>query len=172
MKTRVFCSALMLLATISLSLNAKAQSETVSSTFLVDGDVTHPHTFDLDDLERLPTTNQNVTYFTAGNVTTQSFTGALLWDLLQSVGIKLDPNIKNDILRKIVIVTGNDGYETVFGAGEIAPDFGGDQIMVAYKANGQLLGQNGFARIVVPGDKKGSRFVSNIVTIEVRNIGN
>jgi hypothetical protein len=94
----------------------------------------------------------------------------LLWDLLQSVGIILDSTIKNDILHQIVIVTGSDGYETVFGAGEIAPNFGGDQILVAYGVNGQSLGSDGFARIVAPGDKQGGRFVSNIAKIEVRNI--
>jgi len=112
-----------------------------------------------------------VTYFAAGAVTSQSFTGALLWDLLQSVGVIVDPNIKNDILRRIVIVTGSDGYQSTFGAGEINPTFGGSQIMVAYAANGQPLGQDGFARIVVPGDKAGGRFVSNIAKIEVRNTG-
>jgi hypothetical protein len=57
-----------------------------------------------------------------------------------------------------------------FGAGEIAPNFGGDQIIVAYAVNGQPLTDTGFARIVAPGDKQGGRFVSNIVKIEVRNI--
>jgi len=102
---------------------------------------------------------------------TQSFTGTLLWDLLQSVGIVVDPNVKNDILRKVVIVTGSDGYETAFGAGEIAPNFGGAQIMVAYAVDGQPLGKDGFARIVAPGDKAGGRFVSNIVKIEVQEAG-
>lgn len=121
MKIRVFCCAVVL-AALGFSLNAAAQTAAVPMTFLVDGDVAHPETFNLDKLEQLPTTNQNVTYFAAGNVTTKSFSGALLWDLLQSVGIKLDPDIKNDILRKIVIVTASDGYEAVFGAGEIDPE--------------------------------------------------
>ncbi len=58
----------------------------------------------------------------------------------------------------------------LFGGGEIAPSFGGDQIIIAYGANGQLLTTDGFARIVAPGDKQGGRFVSNIAKIEVRNI--
>jgi len=35
--------------------------------------------------------------------------------------------------------------------------------MVAYAADGQALGNDGFARIVAPGDKAGGQFVSNIV---------
>ena len=81
----------------------------------------------------------------------------------------LDQSINNDILRKIVIVTGSDGYETVFSAGEIDPEFGGHQIMVAYAKDGQPLGPDRYPLIVAPGDKKAGRFVFNIVKIEVRD---
>ena len=66
-------------------------------------------------------------------------------------------------------MTGTDCCRSVFGAGEFAPFFGGSQIMVAYATGGQSLGDDGFARIVVPGDKAGGRFVSNIASIEVRD---
>jgi DMSO/TMAO reductase YedYZ molybdopterin-dependent catalytic subunit len=168
MKIRIFGAALLLFAMIGVSTLAEAAGPTLY--FQVTGNVQNPTSFDIRKLQALPPVNQNVTYFSAGSVVSQSFTGALLWDLLQSVGIKLDSTIKNDILHQIVIVTGSDGYETVFGAGEIAPNFGGDQILVAYGVNGQTLGSDGFARIVAPGDKQGGRFVSNIAKIEVRNI--
>jgi hypothetical protein len=120
----------------------------------------------------LPPAQENVTYFAAGSVVSESFTGVLLWDLLNQPpvgGIVTDPTIKNDILHKVIIVTGTDCYQSVFGAGEINPFFGGNQIMVAYAAGGQSLGSAGFARIVAPGDKAGGRFVSNIDSIEVRD---
>ena len=66
-------------------------------------------------------------------------------------------------------MTGTDCYQSVFGAGEIDPFFGGSQIIVAYATGGKSLGNAGFARIVVPGDKAGGRFVSNIASIEVRD---
>jgi hypothetical protein len=168
MKIRVFGAALLLVAVVGISALAKATGPTLY--FQVTGNVQQSTLFNLHKLQALPEVNQNVTYFAAGSVVTESFTGVLLWDLLQSVGIRLDPSIKNDILHQIVIVTGSDGYESVFGAGEIAPNFGGNQIIVAYAVNGQPLGSDGFARIVAPGDKQGGRFVSNIVRIEVRNV--
>ena len=106
---------------------------------------------------------------------TESFTGVLLWDLLNNSpvnGIVTNPSIKNDILHKVIVVTGTDCYQSVFGAGEIDPFFGGNQVIVAYTTGGQSLGDNGFARIVVPGDKAGGRFVSNIAKIEIRDAGN
>jgi hypothetical protein len=168
---RTLRPALVLLGVILVTPLAAAPPGGPSSSFRVTGDVTKRTSFDLEALEALPVTKENVTYFAAGVVVTQSFTGTLLWDLLQSVGIVVDPKIKNDILRKVIIVTGSDGYEAAFGAGEIAPTFGGVQIMVAYAVDGQALDKDGFARIVAPGDKAGGRFVSNIVKIEVQDAG-
>jgi len=171
MKIRGFLAALLLFG--MTGVQALAQSSSVQPPsppfFRVFGQVKTPMVFNVHALKRLPVSNQNVTYFAAGSVVSQSFTGALLWDLLQSVGITVDPTIKNDILRKTIVVTGTDGYVAVFTAGEIAPNFGGNQILVAYEVNGELLGADGPAEIVAPGDKAGGRFVHNIATIEVRD---
>ena len=168
---RTLRPSLVLVGAILVTPLAAAPLGGPSSTLRVTGDVTKRTSFDLEALEALPVTKENVTYFTAGAVVTQSFTGTLLWDLLQSVGIVVDPKVKNDILREVIIVTGSDGYEAACGAGEIVPTFGGAQIIVAYAVDGQPLGKDGFARIVAPDDKAGGRFVSNIVKIEVQEAG-
>ncbi len=80
----------------------------VSDSFTVSGEVTKRTVFDLKKLEQFPSAQQNVTYFAAGSVVTESFTGVLLWDLINNPpvgGIVTDPAIKNDILHKVVIVT-------------------------------------------------------------------
>ena len=169
--TRTLSAALLLIGVGSFPLHAACPGG-VSNYFTVSGEVTKRAVFDLDKLEQFPPAQENVTYFAAGSVVSESLTGVLLWDLLKTPpvnGIVTDPNIKNDILHKVIIVTGTDCYQSVFGAGEINPSFGGNQIMVAYATGGQSLGSAGFARIVAPGDKAGGRFVSNIASIEVRD---
>lgn len=171
MMTRTLSAALFLIGVGGTTLQAACPGG-VSSFFTVSGEVTKQAHFDLDRLEQFPPAQENVTYFAAGSVVSESFTGVLLWDLLNNSpvnGIVTNPTVKNDILHKVVIVTGTDCYQSVFGAGEIDPFFGGSQIMVAYANGGQSLGSAGFARIVVPGDKAGGRFVSNIAHIEVRD---
>jgi hypothetical protein len=171
MMTRSLSAVLLLIGVGSSPLQAACPGG-VSTSFAISGEVTNRTTFDLNELEQFPPAQANVTYFAAGSVVTQSFTGVLLWDLLNNSpvnGIVTNPNIKNDILHKVVIVTGTDCYQSVFGAGEFDPFFGGSQILVAYATGGQSLGNDGFARIVVPGDKAGGRFVSNIAKIEVRD---
>ena len=171
MKTRTLFAVLLLTGIASSPLQAACPGG-VSTSFTVTGEVTNRSVFDLSALQQFAPAQANVTYFAAGSVVSQSFTGALLWDLLNNApvgGILTNPSIKNDILHKVVIVTGTDCYQSVFGAGEFDPFFGGSQIMVAYAVGGQSLGNDGFARIVVPGDKAGGRFVSNIANIEVRD---
>jgi hypothetical protein len=146
----------------------------VTKSFRVAGEVMQPTVFNLRRLQQFAPAQENVTYFAMGSVSTESFTGVLLWDLLTLPpvgGIVVDPKIKNDILHKIVIVVGSDCYESVFGAGEIDPFFGNRQIMVAYATGGTALGDDGFARIVAPDDKAGGRFVSNIAGIMVKDAG-
>jgi hypothetical protein len=169
--TRALFAALLLIGVGSSPLHAACPGG-VSNSFTVSGQVTNRTVFNLNKLEQFAPAQQNVTYFAAGSVVTESFTGVLLWDLLNNSpvgGIVTDPTVKNDILHKVVIVTGTDCYQSVFGAGEFDPFFGGSQIMVAYATGGQSLGSDGFARIVVPGDKAGGRFVSNVASIEVRD---
>ena len=168
---RALSAALFLISVCSSPLHAACPGG-VSSSFTVSGEVTNRAVFNLNNLESFPRAQQNITYFAAGSVVTEAFTGVLLWDLLNKPpvsGIVTNPTIKNDILHKVVIVTGTDCYQSVFGAGEFDPLFGGSQIMVAYATGGQSLGSACFARIVVPGDKAGGRFVSNIASIEVRD---
>ena len=65
------------------------------------------------------------------------------------------------------VVTGSDGYRAALSLGEIDPNFGGKAAMIAYEVNGVDLGANGFARLVVPGEVKQGRSVSNVIAIEV-----
>jgi hypothetical protein len=171
MTTRTLSAILLLIGITSSPLQAACPGG-MSTSFKVTGEVTNRAVFDLSALQQFPPAQANMTYFAAGSVVTESFTGALLWDLLNNApvsGIVTNPSIKKDILHKVVIVTGTDCYQSVFGAGEFDPFFGGSQIMVAYATGGQSLGNDGFARIVVPGDKAGGRFVSNIAKIEIRD---
>jgi len=139
-----------------------------SSFFQVDGDVQKPGKYDLNDLKTLPETNQNVVFISGQGSTSRKFTGVLLWDFLQRIGIETDPNAKNGILRKIIGVGATDGYVVYLSAGELDPRFGGHQVMLVYAEDEKLLGpDSGFARLVFPGDKAGGRAVSWISWIHV-----
>lgn len=148
----------------------RAQSAVYSSQLRLAGQVQNRRTLTLDDLQAFPAAQANVT-FSAGNTprVSAAYTGVLLWDLLTEAKLVTIPAVKNDLLRRYVVATGSDGYQVVLSLAELSPDFGGQQVLVAYAQNGQPLdaGSGGFARLIVPGDKAGGRNVSNLVSIKV-----
>jgi len=115
-------------------------------------------------------TTETATYLAGSSPTTDTYTGVSLWTLIQDAGLLTDPSIKNDLLRFAVVATGSDGYRAVISLGEIAPAFGNQPDLVAYADTaGQLgpRGSDGALRLVVPGDHAGSRYVSNLVSLQV-----
>ena len=140
--------------------------------FRLGGRVQFPKTFDLDTLSQEPLTTVQDFFLTGQGTDSGTFTGVLLWDLIQEAQVITDPAQKNDLFRKAVLITGSDCYETVYAMGELAPQLGGThQVIVAFKRDDQLLeDREGMARIISPGDKAGARRVMNIVRIRVLDV--
>ncbi len=132
----------------------------VSQSFVLAGQVVHPGSFDITSLNAMTQTSVTPT---AGT----TYTGVSLWSFLLSAGIITDPLVKNDLLGKYLVATGSDGYKALIALGEISPNFGNQQDLIATQVNGGGLGTNGFARLVIPGDTKAGRYVSNLVGLEV-----
>lgn len=135
------------------------------------GDIADPGIYNLPTVT--PVTTLTATYTAAGIPTTDTYTGVKLWDLLTDAGGVTVTSAKNDILSKFVVATGSDGYQAVFSLGEIDPNFGNQPVTVAYSdIAGQLEphGSEGLARVVVPGDTAGGRYVSELVSIDVESL--
>ncbi len=140
----------------------------VATSLQVQGGVRTPGTVTAATLEALTPHTETVTYRAGSTTVTDTYTGALLWDVLGAAGIVVDPATKNDVLRKLVSVTGSDGYQVDLSLGELSPAFGDEPVLLAYAdTGGQLTGGDGFARLVVPGDAAGGRYVSNVSSLTV-----
>lgn len=97
-----------------------------------------------------------------------SYSGVDLWTLLDTVaGLKLAGDRMGASLSMYVVATGTDGYQAVLSLGELDPAFGARKVLVATSMNGTPLGANGMARLIVTGDVKQGRSVSNLASIEV-----
>lgn len=134
----------------------------VSPGFTVSGAVNKPLTVDLAALQALPVTRQTMN----GSV----YTGVSLWTLLAQTAGGIKPGVasgKNPTIAMYVVATGSDGYRAVLSLAEIDPDFGNKAVLVAYSIDGKPLDRSGVARLVVPGDVKAARSVSNLAAIEV-----
>ncbi len=159
-------TALFLLAPTAL---AQKTALTPAAAFTIKGAVEHPRTVTTADLQHEAATSEAVFLHTGHGPITGTFTGVLLWTLLQEVGVKTDPAGKSDIARHIAIITSADGYSTILSLGELDPEFGGAQAIVAYAKDGKPIDDaEGLTRLVIPGDKGAGRAVNNIVNIEVK----
>lgn len=150
------------LAVLALSANAMA-----ATRFTLSGDVERPATYDEAALAALPSVTRKVTFKTSAGAVTATFEGVPLVDLLDRAAVRTDGGARNAILGRYVVATGADGYKAVFSLGELLPAFGNAGVLVAYRQDGHALGAAGFARLVVPGDAKGGRYVANLVDIHV-----
>ncbi|MBD2448523.1 hypothetical protein H6G76_15430 [Nostoc sp. FACHB-152] len=157
--------------------------------FRLSGELEKQTTFTLQKLTQLRdslkaqnpsvVTELTVSFQTSSGKRTETYYGVPLWDLInnEKAGGGLKPanpgqNPKNAFLRQYILVEATDCYGAVVAVGEIHPNFENKTVLVAFAKKGsdgkvELLTDEGFARLVVPGDKAGGRYVSNIRNIVV-----
>jgi hypothetical protein len=141
------------------------------AVFRIVGQVADRLRLHVDDLKSYPAHTVDVS-FQAGAATQQHhYVGALLTDVLATAQPTFDPTVKNDQLRFWVSATGSDDYSALVAYGEIDPGFGAKQVLLAYQEDGTDLCTAG-PRLVVPGDIKGGRYVSNVVKVRVGSASN
>lgn len=97
-----------------------------STQFRLGGKVANPTTFNLNKLQAQPYHTTVWAFYRAGaSFETGEWTGVLLYDLLTQAQIILNPGVKNDLNRKVILVTGSDCYQQAFTMGELVPAIGG-----------------------------------------------
>lgn len=136
----------------------------------VGGQVLNPLTLKADDLKSdFAAQKVDVSYLSGTDAVKATFTGVYLRDILDAAEINYNPDQKNDTLNMYIVATGSDGYQAVIAYGDIDPNFGNQPVMVAYEQDGKPLTDTGPLRLVVPGDSHDDRYVSNLVSLEVRH---
>jgi hypothetical protein len=94
-----------------------------------------------------------------------TFHGVLLWTLVNTAGLENGPR-RHAILRHAILVEAvADQYATIVSLGEIHPELGNGQVILATSQDGRPLAQ---PRLIVPGDLKAAREVRNVTNVEVQ----
>ena len=138
----------------------------------IGGAVDKPGSISLAELKALPSVTQTVQYGMGATRQTRTFTGADLWALLESRGIKTEAAIRSDLLRKFVVATGSDGYRAAFSLAELRPDFGNRGSLVAYaevKDGAPVVFGGAGVRVTAPGDMRGGRYVASLARLDVHS---
>src|SRR5262245_43153227 len=99
------------IGTVSAQPASPAASPATDEVIQLLGMVETPGAFTIADLQELPSQTVEVDFQSGSGDQHHSYTGVLLWDVLEQAGLKLDPDRKNDQPRKYVVLTAKDGYE-------------------------------------------------------------
>lgn len=140
----------------------------------VTGAVQRQAVLTLAGLQALPAHTARVTYQTRRGPVQATFTGATLWSVLEQAGLAVPPGTRDPGLHLAVVARGSDGYAVTLSGAELDPRFASNRepVLVAYAQAGPdggavPLGADGFARLVVPGDSAGGRYVANLAGLHV-----
>jgi hypothetical protein len=168
---RPFLSLRSWLAAALFVATGAAHADGPTTSFSVGGRVTTPRSYDFAALQALPQITQTDMFLAGTTPQAHTYTGPLLWNVVNDAGLVLNPSIKNDSLNRVVLATGSDGYRVVYALGEIDPSFGRRPALAAITetvgATTAPLGADGFARTTAPGDARGGRYVSNLASLDV-----
>ncbi len=129
------------------------------------GAVQHPASFSMAELRALPQIDVKVDQLTDKGTFTGTFHGVLLWTLVNAADFVNGPQ-RNSILRHAILVSSSaDQYGALVSLGEIHPELGNGQVILATEKDGQPLAQ---PVLIVPGDAKAARDVRNVASVVVQ----
>jgi len=130
----------------------------------IGGAVPRPIVLTPSDVAMLP----HVTVDVVRNGTTTIYGGVLLLDVLRKAGVTIDQGDRTAELTEYVVVTGTDGYRAVFALADLDPDFTDHPLVLADKRDDKPLPANAVPyQVVAPADKRPTRWVRQVVAIEL-----
>ena len=130
----------------------------------VTGLVSKPLHLTLAELRALPATHISATQLSGRGPVALDCTGVALSVLLARASPSIGSQ-RNAGLAHTLLATSDDGYAVALSFGELDPDYGHAQAVLATDCGGKPLEA---PRLIVPGDGHAGRAVRGVVTIEVK----
>lgn|GEM_PF-2745723 len=132
----------------------------------ISGDIPHPQSFQEQHWKQLKHTSLSAT--NTHEKKTATYSGVPLRDLLKEAGMPSGVDLRGKALTTCIIVSSADGYQVTFSIAELDESIGNLQVLIADSEDGKLLPQeSGPLHLVVPGDKRPTRWVRSVKTIRV-----
>jgi DMSO/TMAO reductase YedYZ molybdopterin-dependent catalytic subunit len=97
------------------------------------------------------------------------YAGVLLADVLKRADVALGANLRGKLLANQLLVEAADQYRVAFSLPEIDPEWTDNVVLLATTRNGAPLDEaHGPLQIVIPSEKRHSRWVKQVVRMTVR----
>ena len=102
-----------------------------------------------------------------------AYEGHDLREVLRLGGITSVDSLRGRDLRRVVVFAGSDGYAAVMALSEFDSSIGGRRAIVVDREDGKPLpAERGPRRLIVEGDQRPTRWVRQLVRIEVVDVSN
>jgi hypothetical protein len=103
--------------------------------------------------------------------TLATYEGVPLATILQEDGVALGKELRGERLANCLLVEAADGYRVAFSLAEIDPAMSEGVVLLADSKDGQALDEKeGPYRLVVPHDKRYSRWVRQVIRLSVQRL--
>lgn len=122
-------------------------------------------TYSLADLQSMP--QRTLVVHNGHSNVDESYTGVGLSDLLAKAGYSLEHGGQKLILHSYVRAEGTDRYFVLYAAAELEPGLHTDDSIVALTLDSKPLGEDGQFKMIVAGDQKPARWVTNLDSLTV-----
>jgi hypothetical protein len=96
------------------------------------------------------------------------YEGVALVEFLRKAGLPGGEDLRGEALARFLVVEAADGYRAVFAIPELDPAFTDRVVLLADRRDGRPLdAREGTFQVIVPGDKRHSRWVRQVVRLRV-----
>jgi DMSO/TMAO reductase YedYZ molybdopterin-dependent catalytic subunit len=161
----------MLVLTTSMSfvpawgLEEPPAKDTAPVLLRIRGEAPQPQTITADEFARLPRQSVRARDHDGKEA---EFEGVAVFEVLKRSGLKFGEDLRGTALSLYLVVEAADGYRAVFALPEIDPACTDRIILLADRRDGKPLSdREGALRIVVPGEKRHSRWVRQVIALTI-----
>lgn len=130
----------------------------------ISGDVGKPLSFTPESLRTFPNRTESVTFRAGSGTQAHSYLGVPVDALIGSAQPLLSASATHPDITLAVVATGADGYSVTLSWAEISPALAPRPALVAWSEDGTPLTE---ARLVLPDDLTGARYVSALTDLKV-----
>lgn len=100
-----------------------------------------------------------------------TYEGSDLRAVLRLAGITPVDSLRGAQLRRVVIFVGADGYSALIALSDLDASIGGRRGILVDREDGKPLhAERGPRRVIIEGDQRPSRWVRQVVRVEVRDV--
>lgn len=145
---------------------AQTPAAAAKPSLKISGEVEKPLTLSADDLAKLPRRSVRAIDHTGKEA---EFEGSTLSEILTLAGLKFGEGLRGKNLELYLIVEAMDGYRAVYALPELDPASTDKVILLATKRDGKAMDdKEGPLRIVVPDEKRHSRWVRQVTGLVIK----